>query len=244
MSRRSTTPTSRTGAWRCRCRAAAGPKAKVLVDTGHHLPGCNIEQIVTWLLHLNALGGFHFNDKKFADDDLTLGSIDPYQLFRIFHEILVSDSPAVKGIAYMIDQSHNLKGKMEAMVQSVVTAQELFAKASLVDHEKLAKLQAFVQPGGGRGALPRRVLDRRAADGEGVARGAQAARRAAEGAEGERIRGEDQQAARRQERGQREQLRVKAGRVKVRFEMGPGCGGAVRPRSFHNLTAYSDREML
>ena len=120
---------------------SAGPKAKVLVDTGHHLPGCNIEQIVTWLLHLNALGGFHFNDKKFADDDLTLGSIDPYQLFRIFHEILVSDSPAVKGIAYMIDQSHNLKGKMEAMVQSVVTAQELFAKASLVDHAKLAKLQ-------------------------------------------------------------------------------------------------------
>ncbi len=122
-------------------RKAAGPKAKVLVDTGHHLPGCNIEQIVTWLLHLNVLGGFHFNDKKFADDDLTLGSIDPYQLFRIFHEILVSDSPAVKGIAYMIDQSHNLKGKMEAMVQSVVTAQELFAKASLVDHKKLAKLQ-------------------------------------------------------------------------------------------------------
>jgi L-rhamnose isomerase/sugar isomerase len=120
---------------------AAGPKARVLVDTGHHLPGCNIEQIVTWLLHLNALGGFHFNDKKFADDDLTLGSIDPYQLFRIFHEILVSDSPAVKGIAYMIDQSHNLKGKMEAMVQSVVTAQELFAKASLVDHKKLDKLQ-------------------------------------------------------------------------------------------------------
>jgi L-rhamnose isomerase/sugar isomerase len=119
----------------------AGPKAKVLVDTGHHLPGCNIEQIVTWLLHLNALGGFHFNDRKFADDDLTLGSIDPYQLFRIFHEILVSDSPAVKGIAYMIDQSHNLKGKMEAMVQSVVTAQELFAKAALVDQAKLAKLQ-------------------------------------------------------------------------------------------------------
>lgn len=119
----------------------AGPKAKVLVDTGHHLQGCNIEQIVAWLLHLDALGGFHFNDRKFADDDLTLGSIDPYQLFRIFHEILSSDSPAVQGIAYMIDQSHNLKGKMEAMVQSVVTAQELFAKAALVDRERLAKLQ-------------------------------------------------------------------------------------------------------
>ena len=120
---------------------SAGPKARVLVDTGHHLQGCNIEQIVTWLLHLNALGGFHFNDRKYADDDLTLGSIDPYQLFRIFHEILSSDSPAVAGIAYMIDQSHNLKGKVEAMVQSVVTAQELFAKAALVDRERLAKLQ-------------------------------------------------------------------------------------------------------
>jgi L-rhamnose isomerase/sugar isomerase len=120
---------------------AAGPKAKVLVDTGHHMLGTNIEQIVTWLLHLNELGGFHFNDRKFADDDLTLGSIDPYQVFRIFHEILSSDSPAVKGIAYMIDQSHNLKGKIEAMVQTVVTAQELFAKAALIDGEKLAAAQ-------------------------------------------------------------------------------------------------------
>jgi L-rhamnose isomerase/sugar isomerase len=119
----------------------AGPKAKVLVDTGHHLQGTNIEQIVAWLLHCDALGGFHFNDRKYADDDLTLGSIDPYQVFRIFHEILTSNSPAVKDIAYMIDQSHNLKGKVEAMVQTVVMAQELFAKAALVDHEKLAGLQ-------------------------------------------------------------------------------------------------------
>ena len=65
-----------------------GPRAKVLVDTGHHYPGTNIEQIVAWLLHVDALGGFHFNDRKYADDDLTLGSIDPYQVFRIFHEIL------------------------------------------------------------------------------------------------------------------------------------------------------------
>jgi L-rhamnose isomerase/sugar isomerase len=120
----------------------AGPKAKVLVDTGHHLQGTNIEQIVTWLLHCDALGGFHFNDRKYADDDLTLGSIDPYQVFRIFHEILsCPDAKATGGIAYMIDQSHNLKGKVEAMVQTVVTAQELFAKAALVDHEKLAALQ-------------------------------------------------------------------------------------------------------
>ena len=119
----------------------AGPKAKVLVDTGHHVQGTNIEQIVAWLLHLNALGGFHFNDRKYADDDLTLGSIDPYQVFRIFHEIL-SDSPGTTSqIAYMIDQSHNLKGKIEAMIQTVCTAQELYAKAALVDHKRLDELQ-------------------------------------------------------------------------------------------------------
>lgn len=119
----------------------AGPKAKVLVDTGHHYQGTNIEQIVAWLLHLGALGGFHFNDRKYADDDLTLGSIDPYQLFRIFHEIVSASPQEREGIAFMIDQSHNLKGKMEAMIQSVVTAQELYAKASLIDQDKLAELQ-------------------------------------------------------------------------------------------------------
>ena len=119
----------------------AGPKAKVLVDTGHHYQGTNIEQIVTWLLYLNSLGGFHFNDRKYADDDLTLGSIDPYQVFRIFHEIHSSEERDQAEIAFMIDQSHNLKGKMEAMVQTVVTAQELYAKAALVDRARLAELQ-------------------------------------------------------------------------------------------------------
>jgi L-rhamnose isomerase/sugar isomerase len=119
----------------------AGPKAKVLVDTGHHYQGTNIEQIVAWLLHLGELGGFHFNDRKYADDDLTLGSIDPYQVFRIFHEILSVSPEERSGIAFMIDQSHNLKGKVEAMVQTVLTAQELYAKAALVDRERLAELQ-------------------------------------------------------------------------------------------------------
>jgi L-rhamnose isomerase/sugar isomerase len=119
----------------------AGPKAKVLVDTGHHLQGTNIEQIVAWLMHLNALGGFHFNDRKYADDDLTLGSIDPYQVFRIFNEILSATDQERSSIAFMIDQSHNLKGKVEAMVQTVVTAQELYAKAALVDQAQLAGLQ-------------------------------------------------------------------------------------------------------
>lgn len=119
----------------------AGPRAAVLVDTGHHAQGTNIEQIVAWLLHLNALGGFHFNDRKYADDDLTIGSVDPYQVFRIFTEILNAPASASEGIAFMIDQSHNLKGKLEAMVQSVTTAQELYAKAALVDQERLAALQ-------------------------------------------------------------------------------------------------------
>jgi len=122
---------------------AAGPQARVLVDTGHHYQSTNIEQIVAWLLDLGALGGFHFNDRKYADDDLTLGSIDPYQVFRIFHELLF-DQYARKtdsSPAFMIDQSHNLKGKIEAMVQTVSTAQELYAKASLIDHDELAQLQ-------------------------------------------------------------------------------------------------------
>src|SRR5579885_1742409 len=121
----------------------AGPKAKVLVDTGHHYPSQNIEQIVAWLLDLDMLGGFHFNDRRYADDDLTLGSIDPYQVFRIFHEILHFEWEAGRkaDIAYMIDQSHNLKGKIEAMIQTVLTARELYAKAALVDHDALRRAQ-------------------------------------------------------------------------------------------------------
>jgi L-rhamnose isomerase/sugar isomerase len=120
----------------------AGPQAKVLVDTGHHYSAQNIEQVVAWLLHTGMLGGFHFNDRRYADDDLTLGSIDPYQIFRIFHEIhAAADDGLAMEIAYMIDQSHNLKGKIEAMVQTVMTAQELYLKAALVDRERLAELQ-------------------------------------------------------------------------------------------------------
>ena len=122
---------------------AAGPKAKVLVDTGHHYQAQNIEQIVDWLLGSGMLGGFHFNDRRYADDDLTLGSIDPYQVFRIFHEIRFfeweTSQPA--DIAYMVDQSHNLKGKIEAMIQTVTTALELYAKAAIVDHERLSMFQ-------------------------------------------------------------------------------------------------------
>ena len=121
----------------------AGPQARVLVDTGHHYQTQNIEQIVAWLLHTGMLGGFHFNDRRYADDDLTLGSIDPYQVFRIFHEIrnYEWETGAPADVAFMIDQSHNLKGKMEATVQTVCTAQEIYAKAALVDHAGLSVLQ-------------------------------------------------------------------------------------------------------
>ncbi len=118
---------------------AAGPRAKVLVDTGHHYHGQNIEQIVAWLLQDDMLGGFHFNDRHYADDDLTIASIHPYQLFRIFHEIHhfqweIGGDPRV---GYMIDQSHNLKPKIEETIQTAMTAQEIFVKAALVDHEAL-----------------------------------------------------------------------------------------------------------
>jgi L-rhamnose isomerase/sugar isomerase len=122
----------------------AGPRTKVLVDTGHHYASQNIEQVVAWLLSEGMLGGFHFNDRRYADDDLTIGSIDPYQVFRIFHEIALFEweTESKADIAYMIDQSHNLKGKMEAMVQTVMTAQELFAKAALVDEGLLTQAQS------------------------------------------------------------------------------------------------------
>jgi L-rhamnose isomerase/sugar isomerase len=122
---------------------AAGPRAKVLVDLGHTLPGGNIEQVVAWLIDEKMLGGFHFNDRKYADDDLTTGSIDPYQVFRIFNEIVGYEAQTGKDldIAYMVDQSHSLKPKVQEMIQTVCRAQELFAKACLVDRKALAAAQ-------------------------------------------------------------------------------------------------------
>ena len=121
----------------------AGKQARVLVDTGHHYQAQNIEQIVAWLLDDGMLGGFHLNDRRYADDDLTLGSIDPYQVFRIFHEICFYEWQTGRqaDIAYMVDQSHNLKPKTEEMIQTVVAAQEFFAKAAIVNHEELSRLQ-------------------------------------------------------------------------------------------------------
>ena len=122
----------------------AGARAQVLVDMGHHLPGQNVEHIVSFLADEGMLGGFHFNDRHYADDDLTLGSIDPYRIFRVFLAILEAERACGRDLAveFMVDQSHNLKPKVEAMVQTVVAAQELFAKALLVDLEALDAARA------------------------------------------------------------------------------------------------------
>jgi L-rhamnose isomerase / sugar isomerase len=115
-----------------------GPKAQVLVDTGHHPQGTNIEQIVGLLLTEGLLGGFHFNNRKYADDDLIVGAIDPFELFRIMFEIARADAADV---ALMIDQSHNVEGKIDAMIQSVSNIQTAYAKALLVDRERLTEAQ-------------------------------------------------------------------------------------------------------
>jgi L-rhamnose isomerase/sugar isomerase len=117
-----------------------GPRAKVLVDTGHHPLGTNVEQIVALLLSEELLGGFHFNNRKYADDDLIVGSIEPFELFRIMREIARAD--ATENVVFMIDQSHNVEGKIDAMMQSVMNIQTAYAKALLVDKDRLAAAQA------------------------------------------------------------------------------------------------------
>jgi len=120
-----------------------GERAQVLVDLGHHAQGVNIEQIVAFLLDEGKLGGFHFNARKYGDDDLTAGSINPYELFLIFNELIDAErDPSVQAdVAYMIDQSHNLKPKIEAMIQSVMHLQTAYAKALLIERDALADRQ-------------------------------------------------------------------------------------------------------
>ena len=117
-----------------------GPQAQVLVDTGHHPQGTNIEQIVALLVSEGLLGGFHFNNRKYADDDLIVGSVDPFELFRIMHEIALVEVEA--STAFMIDQSHNVEGKIDAMLQSVMNIQTAYAKALLIDEAVLSTAQA------------------------------------------------------------------------------------------------------
>ncbi|NIM47679.1 MAG: sugar isomerase [Gemmatimonadales bacterium] len=122
---------------------ALGERASCLVDLGHHLPNTNVEMVVARLITAGKLGGFHFNDSKYGDDDLTTGSIRPYQLFLIFNELVDAglELGAAFKPAYMIDQSHNLKDPIEALLQSVVALQNGYARALLVDRARLAEYQ-------------------------------------------------------------------------------------------------------
>ena len=121
----------------------AGPKAEVLVDLGHHPLCTNIEHLVALLLDEERLGGFHFNNCKYADDDVTTGSVNLYEVFLIYHEILNAERRGTAAnIAYMIDQSHIIKPKVEAMIQSVLNIQTAYARALLVDRGALAAAQA------------------------------------------------------------------------------------------------------
>jgi L-rhamnose isomerase/sugar isomerase len=119
-----------------------GEKAFTLVDLGHHLPNTNIEQIVATLMTEEKLGGFHFNDSKYGDDDLTVGSIKPYQLFLIFNELLVGfEETANPAPAWMIDASHNLKDPLEDLLQSVEAIKLAYAQALIVDRNALHAAQ-------------------------------------------------------------------------------------------------------
>jgi L-rhamnose isomerase/sugar isomerase len=129
---------------------ALGPKASVVVDTGHHAPGTNIEFIVAVLLRAGRLGGFDFNSRFYADDDLMVGSADPFQLFRILNEVVGADALRPDaGIAFMLDQCHNIEPKIPAQIRSVMNVQEAAAKALLVDR---AALKAAQQDGDVLGA--------------------------------------------------------------------------------------------
>lgn len=119
-----------------------GPKAQVVVDTGHHAPGTNIEFIVAFLLREGKLGGFDFNSRFYADDDLMVGSADPFQLFRIMHEVAKNGGlDAARNVAFMLDQCHNIEAKIPAVIRSVMNVQEATAKALLVDLDALRDAQ-------------------------------------------------------------------------------------------------------
>ncbi|MFM5906955.1 MAG: sugar isomerase, partial [Novosphingobium sp.] len=120
-----------------------GPKAKCLVDLGHHAPNVNIEQIVARLHRFGKLGGFHFNDSKYGDDDLDSGSINPHQLFLVFNELVEAELNPLDGFdpAYMIDQSHNVTDPIESMLSSAEAITQCYARAILVDREALHAAQ-------------------------------------------------------------------------------------------------------
>jgi len=133
---------------------ALGGRALVVVDTGHHAPGTNIEMIVAVLLRAGRLGGFDFNSRFYADDDLMVGAADPFQLFRIMHEVVQGGGYAPEaGIAFMLDQCHNIEPKIPGQIRSVMNVQEATAKALLVDAQALERAQSAGDVLGANGVL-------------------------------------------------------------------------------------------
>src|SRR5881394_538477 len=130
------------------CARELGPKAFCLVDLGHHAPNVNIEMIVARLIQFGKLGGFHFNDSKYGDDDLDAGSIKPFQLFLVFNELVDAELERVKGFApaYMLDQSHNVTDPIESLMMSAVELFRAYVQAHLVDREALTDAQEKCDP--------------------------------------------------------------------------------------------------
>jgi L-rhamnose isomerase/sugar isomerase len=132
---------------------ALGPQAQVVLDTGHHAPGTNIEFIVMQLLRVGRLGAFDFNSRNYADDDLIVGSADPFQLFRIMNEIVGNDALTGAGVNFMLDQCHNIEPKIPGQIRSVMNVQEATAKALLVDRDALKAAQSSGDVLGANGVL-------------------------------------------------------------------------------------------
>ena len=125
------------------CAESLGPKAQCLVDLGHHAPTVNVEMIVARLVQLGKLGGFHFNDSKYGDDDLDTGAIDPFRIFLVFNELVDAELQEVDGFdpAYMLDQSHNVTDPIESLIESAAAVQRALAQALLVDRDALTAAQ-------------------------------------------------------------------------------------------------------
>ena len=125
------------------CAESLGPQAQCLVDLGHHAPTVNVEMIVARLIQLGKLGGFHFNDSKYGDDDLDTGAIDPFRIFLVFNELVDAELQEVDGFdpAYMLDQSHNVTDPIESLIESAAAVQRALAQALLVDRDALTAAQ-------------------------------------------------------------------------------------------------------
>ena len=177
---------------------ALGPQAAVVVDTGHHAPGVNIEFIVAMLLRQQRLGGFDFNSRFYADDDLMVGAADPFQLFRILHEVVRAGALSPEaGVAFMLDQCHNIEPKIPAQIRSVMNVQEATAKALLIDTAALAAAQRRRRRAGRERGIHGRLQHRCPPAARRAARGDGAGPRPVRRLPPVRLPGEDRRRARR-----------------------------------------------